>query len=209
MFDLLSPMVPEPVTLRNAFVTLEPLEIRHAPDLYDAIDDGMFAYMPMRSRVKTSSEVRRYVEFQVRRPNTITFAVIDNAAGRAVGSTSYLNIRAEHRGLEIGSTWISKASRGTRINPAMKHLMLSHAFGTLGAVRVELRTDARNARSRAAIEKLGAVCEGTLRAHMIMPDAALRDTVVYAITRDDWAGVKRGLLDRLGVDDDDEDHKKR
>ena len=199
MFDLLSPMVPEPVTLRNEIVTLEPLDVRHARDLCDAIDDGVFTYMPMRSSVKTISEVRRYVEFQVRRPGTVTFAVIDNASGRAVGSTSYLGIRPEHRGLEIGSTWISKAARGTQINPAMKHLMLSHAFGTLGAVRVELRTDAQNAHSRAAIEKLGAVFEGMMRAHMIMPDATLRDTAVYAITREDWAGVEAGLRARLSA----------
>lgn len=192
-------MVPAPVTLRNAFVTLEPLDVQHTRDLCDAIDDGVFAYMPMRSSVKTISEVRRYVEFQIRRPNTITFAVIDNARGRAVGSTSYLHIRAEHRGLEIGSTWISKASRGTRINPAMKHLMLSHAFETLGAVRVELRTDARNAQSRKAIEKLGAQFEGIMRAHMIMPDKALRDTAVYSIVRDEWTGVNARLQERLSA----------
>lgn len=197
MFDLLTPMLPEPVTLRNEVVTLEPMDVRHARDLCDAIDDGVFAFMPMRSSVKTINEVRRYVEFQVRRPSTITFAVIDNATGRAVGSTSYLNIRADHRGLEIGSTWISKASRGTKINPAMKHLMLSHAFETLGAVRVELRTDGRNAQSRKAIEKLGARFEGIMRAHMIMPDRALRDTAVYSITRGEWPGIDERLRARI------------
>lgn len=199
MFDLLSAMVPEPVTLRNEVVTLEPMDVRHARDLCDAIDEGVFAYMPMRSSVKSMSEVRRYVEFQVRRPNTITFAVIDNATERAVGTTSYLNIRAEHRGLEIGSTWISKASRGTRINPAMKHLMLSHAFETLGAVRVELRTDGRNAQSRKAIEKLGARFEGMMRAHMIMPDGVLRDTAVYSIVREEWKAIDLQLMSRLGI----------
>ncbi len=199
MFDLLTPMVPEPVTLRNDVVTLEPLDLRHARDLCDAIDDGVFAYVPMRSSVKTINEVRRYVEFQVRRPSTVTFAVIDNATGKAIGSTSYLNIRPEHRCMEIGSTWITRSARGTKINPAMKHLMLSHAFDTLGAVRVELRTDARNAPSRAAIEKLGAVFEGMLRAHMIMPDRALRDTAVYAMTRDDWDGVESRLRARISA----------
>jgi RimJ/RimL family protein N-acetyltransferase len=199
MFDLLTPMVPKPVRLRNEIVTLEPLDVRHARDLCDALDDGVFEYMPMRSSVRSISEVRRYVEFQVRRPNTITFAVIDNATGRAVGSSSYLNIRAEHRGMEIGSTWISKDARGTGINPAMKHLMLSHAFETLGAIRVELRTDARNARSRAAIEKLGAQFEGLMRAHMIMPDGALRDTAVYAITLDAWAELAQRLIDRISA----------
>lgn len=199
MFDLLTPMLPEPVTLRNEVVTLEPMDVRHARDLCDAIDDGVFAFMPMRSSVKTINEVRRYVEFQVRRPSTITFAVIDNATGRAVGSTSYLNIRPEHRGLEIGSTWISKSSRGTRINPAMKHLMLVHAFETLGTVRVELRTDARNAPSRAAIEKLGAEFEGIMRAHMIMPDRALRDTAVYSIVRGEWPGIDERLRARINA----------
>lgn len=192
-------MVPEPVTLHNEVVTLEPMDVRHARDLCDAIDDGVFAYMPMRSSVKTISEVRRYVEFQVRRPNTITFAVIDNATERAVGTTSYLNIRAEHRGVEIGSTWISRASRGTKINPAMKHLMLSHAFERLCAVRVELRTDGRNAQSRKAIEKLGARFEGMMRAHMIMPDGVLRDTAVYSIVREEWAGIDAKLQEQLGA----------
>ena len=192
-------MVPAPVTLHNEVVTLEPLDVRHSRDLCDAIDDGVFAYMPMRSSVKTISEVRRYVEFQMKRANTITFAVIDNATGRAVGSTSYLHIRPEHRGLEIGSTWISKSSRGTKINPAMKHLMLSHAFETLGTVRVELRTDARNAQSRKAIEKLGAQFEGMMRAHMIMPDKALRDTAVYSIVRDEWTGVNARLQEQLSA----------
>ncbi|MFG0245037.1 MAG: GNAT family N-acetyltransferase [Phycisphaerales bacterium JB052] len=199
MFDLLTPMVPLPVTLCNEVVTLEPIEPRHAPDLQAALDDRVFEYMPMRSSVKTPNEVRRYVDFQQRRAETIAFAVIDNSSGAAIGSTSFMNIRAEHRGLEIGSTWITKSARGTRVNPAMKHLMLSHAFDGLGAVRVELKTDARNLRSRSAILKLGAQFEGLMRAHMIMPDGALRDSAVYSITREDWAGVERGLLARLGA----------
>lgn len=197
MFDLLAPMVPDPVTLRNEVVSLELIENRHASDLCAALDDDVFAFMAMRSSVKTLSEVRRYVEFQQRRTETIAFAVIDNSSGRAIGSSSFMNIRAEHRGLEIGSTWISKASRGTKINPAMKHLMLSNAFEVLGTVRVELKTDARNLRSRSAILKLGALYEGMLRAHMIMPDGALRDSAMYSITRDEWPGVDAGLRARL------------
>ena len=192
-------MVPEPVTLRNEVVTLEPLENRHAPDLHEALDDRVFEYMPMRSSVKTIIETRRYVEFQQNRPNTIAFAVIDNTSGRAIGSSSFMNMRVEHRGLEIGSTWITSSARGTRVNPAMKHLMLSHAFDALGAIRVELRTDARNLRSRAAILKLGALFEGIHRHHLIMPDGRLRNTAAYAITRDEWPDVERGLLTRLGV----------
>lgn len=195
--NLLDPMHIQPVTLRNEFVTLEPLALRHASDIVDAIDDAVFRYMPMRSSVRTPSEVRRYIEFQSSRPNTLAFAVIDNASNKAVGSTSFMNIRADHRGLEIGSTWISAASRGTKINPSMKLLMLEHAFEACGAIRVELRTDARNAQSRAAIEKLGAIFEGILRAHIIMPDGHLRDTASYSVTRQEWSEVKESLSNRV------------
>lgn len=195
--NLLDAMEIHPVTLRNEFVTLEPLALKHASDIAEAIDDAVFRYMPMRSSVRTASEVRRYIEFQSSRPNTIAFAVIDNARAKAVGSTSYMNIRPDHRGLEIGSTWISAASRGTKINPSMKLLMLEHAFDACGAIRIELRTDARNAQSRAAIEKLGAIYEGTLRAHIIMPDRHLRDTASYSITKQDWPPIKESLTNRV------------
>ena len=195
--DLLTSMRVEPVTLTSDRVTLEPLEHKHAPALIDALDDDTFRYMPMRSRVKTPSELRRYIDFQTTRDDTLAFAVIDNSTGRAVGSTSYMSIRPEHRSLEIGSTWIARPARGTPVNPSMKRLLLAHAFETLGAVRVELKTDARNERSRRAIAKLGATEEGTLRSHMIMPDSTLRDTVVYAITREQWPGVRERLDERL------------
>ncbi|MEX0876384.1 MAG: GNAT family protein [Phycisphaerales bacterium] len=195
--SLLEPMRVEPTAMSNGVVRLEPLDIAHAVDLHAAIDDRAFEFMPMRSSVRTLPEVRRYIGFQSSRPDTIAFAVIDNTSGRAVGSTSFMSIRAEHRSLEIGSTWLAASARGTRINPAMKHLMLRHAFDTLVAVRVELRTDALNARSRRAIEKLGAVPEGVLRSHMIMPDGRLRDTVVYAITRAEWPTVRERLRSRF------------
>ena len=196
--NLLEPMNAQPVTLRNEFVTLEPLAIKHAADIGEAIDDQVFRYMPMRSSVRTPSEIRRYIEFHSTRPSTLSFAVIDNSIGKAVGSTSYLNIRPDHRGLEIGSTWISKASRGTKINPAMKLLMLEHAFDTLGAIRVVLSTDNRNEHSKAAISKLGAAFEGVLAAHIIMPDGHKRDTAGYSITERNWTGVRAGLVARLG-----------
>ncbi|MCA9303668.1 MAG: GNAT family N-acetyltransferase [Phycisphaerales bacterium] len=195
--DPLEPMGVVPVTLRNDHVTLEPLSLDHAADIAQALDDEVFRYMPMRSSVRTPSEVQRYIQSQLARPNALAFAVIDHASGRCVGSTSYMNIRTEHRGLEIGSTWISAASRGTKINPSMKLLMLGHAFETLGAIRVELRTDARNAQSRAAIEKLGAVFEGLLRVHMVMSDGHLRDTALYSITRDEWPGTRESLKNRV------------
>jgi RimJ/RimL family protein N-acetyltransferase len=198
MMTPLDPMIVEPVTLSNGFVTLEPLSMKHAEDLHAAVDDRVFEFMPMRSAVQTPKEIRRYIEFQLSRSKVLVFAVIDKTTGKAIGSTSYMNIRCDHRGLEIGSTWITASARGTKINPSMKHLMIKHAFEELGAIRVELRTDARNARSRAAILKLGAVFEGTLRNHIIMPDGHFRDTVVYAIVPEQWPSIEQQLLDRIG-----------
>lgn len=188
-----------PITLNNGIVTLEPINLSHCDDLVEALDDQVFAYMPMRSSIRTKSEVRRYIEFQQRRTETIAFAVIDGSSGKAVGSTSYMNIREEHYGLEIGSTWISKSARGTKINPSMKYLMLKHAFEELGAIRVELKTDARNAQSRAAILKLGAVFEGLTRNHIIMPDGYYRDSAVYSIIPDQWDLISSQLLNRINT----------
>lgn len=186
-----------PVTLANEIVTLEPIAIKHAADIVESIDADVFKYMPMRSAVITANQVRRYIEFQIKRPNTVTFTVIDNATGKAIGSSSYLNIMPDHYGLEIGSTWISQQSRGTKINPAMKLLMLEHAFEQLGAIRVVLSTDNRNEHSKAAIAKLGAQSEGILRNHIIMPDGHLRDSAVYSIIDSEWNDVRDGLHARL------------
>ena len=191
------PMNAQPVSLTNGIVTLEPIALSHCDDFVEALDDQVFTYMPMRSAVRTKNEVRRYIEFQMSRANTVVFSVIECATGKAIGSTSYMNIRSEHYGLEIGSTWITKRARGTAINPSMKYLMLNHAFEELQAIRVELKTDARNERSRAAILKLGAVYEGTMVNHIIMPDGYFRDTVMYSITPKQWAGVRQGLLSRI------------
>ena len=195
----LNPMNCVPITLTNSIVTLEPIALKHASDIGQAIDKDVFKYMPMRSSVISPSEIRRYIEFQIRRSNTVTFAIIDNATGRAIGSTSYLNISADHYGLEIGSTWITKSARGTKINPSMKHLMLKHAFEELGAIRVVLSTDNRNEHSKAAISKLGATHEGILRNHIIMPDGHYRNSAVYSIIPDQWDAISQGLLVRINA----------
>jgi N-acetyltransferase len=197
MFDPHTPLVPQTVVLSNHVVTLEPIAHKHTDAIVEALDDSVFAYMPMRSSIRTKNEVRRYIDFQLSRPSTIVFAVIENTSGKAIGSTSYMNIRPDHRGLEIGSTWIAKHARGTKVNPSMKYLMLKHAFEELGAIRVELKTDARNTQSRAAILKLGAHFEGILRQHIIMPDGHLRDSAMYSIIPDQWEDVSTTLLTRI------------
>ena len=129
------------------------------------------------------------------------FTVRLRASGEVVGSTTYCDIREGHRGAEIGWTWYAPAHRGTRVNPECKLLLLTHAFrGGLfdePAIRVCLKTDARNQRSRRAILKLGAEFEGVLRSHVIMPDKHRRDSAMYSITEAEWPAVERGLRERL------------
>ena len=120
------------------------------------------------------------------------------ARGRAVGSTRYGNIEPAHRKLEIGWTWIAPAWQRTAVNTECKYLLLSHAFEDLGADRVELKTDARNAASRAAILRIGAIQEGILRHHMLAAGGRVRDTVYFSILADEWPDVKAGLERKLG-----------
>jgi len=181
----------QPVSLEDDAVRLEPLAPGHAGDLLDVLDTETFEYMRSGPASIDRPAVDAYVAALIAKPGNLAFAVIDRASGRAMGSTSYRDISPENFGLEIGSTWIAPYARGTGINTRMKRLLITHAFDDLGAIRVELRTDVLNARSRRAIEKLGALEEGVLRAHIIMPTGRLRDTVVYAITANRWEQVRR------------------
>ena len=133
-------------------------------------------------------------------PDVVPFVIVRRDSGQVVGLTSYLDIRENHKGLEIGYTWISTPERGGVTNPEMKFLLLRHAFERLGAIRVQLKTDQRNLHSQAAISKLGAQREGVLRHHMIMPDGHLRDTVVYSIVASEWPEVRHRLIHRLGYE---------
>lgn len=182
-------------TLAGAEVTLRPFEAEDAGTLFAARDEGLLAYLPSQGG-RDAAGFAADLERLAGAPDVVLFTVL--VGGRAAGVTSYLDIRPRHRGLEIGHTWIARAHHGTRVNPEMKLLLLEHAFERLGCVRVQLKTDARNAQSRRAIEKLGAVREGVLRRHMILPDGFVRATVLYSITDAEWAGVRAGLEARLG-----------
>lgn len=139
---------------------------------------------------------------------TVDWQLAEQAAGRwllhaviapggaAVGQSCYLALRPEHAGVEIGGTWYGPAARGTTINPAAKLLLFGHAFAC-GAERVEQKTDALNARSRAAMEKSGATFEGIHRRHLRRPDGTWRDTAWYSVLREEWPAVKAGLEARL------------
>ncbi len=198
-------------------VVLEPLRIEHAEALAACADETTFRWFPVRpASVEptgvgpvTVDAMERLIERFLAAEDRRGFAVIERATGRVVGSSSYLDVRPAHRGLEIGSTWIAPDRRGTTTNPAMKSAMLAMAFETDvfgagsvesgSAIRVQLKTHHDNARSQRAIGKLGAVLEGTLRNHMLMPDGSVRHTVMYSITREEWPGVRAGLMERVGI----------
>jgi RimJ/RimL family protein N-acetyltransferase len=127
------------------------------------------------------------------------FVIIFRATDQIVGSTRYIDIATKHKGVEIGWTWLTPSVWRTSVNTECKYLLLRHAFETAGAIRVQLKTDSRNLQSQAAIERIGAVKEGILRRHRIMPDGHLRDSVYYSIIAEEWPAVKarlEGLLAR-------------
>jgi RimJ/RimL family protein N-acetyltransferase len=128
----------------------------------------------------------------------LPFTVVHLASGRVAGATRYLNIMPKDRGLEIGGTWYGLEFQRTPVNTECKYLLLRHAFEKLGAIRVQLKTDLRNERSQRAMERIGALREGILRNHMILPDGRYRDSVIYSILDTEWVQVKKNLEEKLG-----------
>jgi len=194
-------MQPEPITLSGQFVRVEPLALAHAADLaLVATEEGIWSYMPAKVP-QNQADVEALIEAalaEAKKGVRLPFSIIDLKGGRAIGSTSYLDIAPAHRRIEIGWTWLGAPARRTAINTECKYLLLKHAFEALGCGRVQLKTDARNLRSQAAIERLGAVKEGVLRRHMILPDGHVRDTVMYSITAAEWPMVTKRLQAFLG-----------
>ena len=138
-----------------------------------------------------------YWQAMVGMEGRIGFAVRDRASGRIAGTSSFFSIDPDNRTLEIGGTWLRPEHRGTPVNPEMKLLMLGAAFGA-GALRVQFSVDSRNARSQAAVLKLGAVKEGVIRRHRITWTGHRRDTALFSILDEEWPAVRAGLLERLG-----------
>lgn len=187
----------KPVTLAGRAARLEPLAPQHAQALAEAATPELFIYhFPPREYSPAGFE--ELIAFLQSAAGFCPFAIVDRGSEVAIGVTCYLDIRPEHRGVEIGFTWIGKPHQGTRINPECKYLLFRHAFDDQQAVRVQLKTDLRNVQSQRAIAKLGAVREGVLRKHMIRPDGYLRDTVMYSVTSEEWPRVRAGLEERLG-----------
>lgn len=187
--------------LENRHVRLEPLSLQHHDGLVEAAQDGEL-WRAWYTHIPEPSGMRAEIERRLSLQQTGTMApwtIVDPTTGRALGMTTYMNIDAPNRHVEIGSTWAAASVQGTLVNPAMKHLLLSRAFDELDCICVEFRTHWHNRQSRSAIEKLGAKQDGVLRNHQLMPGGGLRDTVVYSILPTEWPTVRSGLEHRLGM----------
>src|SRR5512140_3085611 len=190
----------QPVTLAGRFVRLEPLREEHVAGLAAiGLDDSIWKYMPY-GYMRSEADIRGWVREIISRASAggdLPFAVIDLASGCVAGATRYMEIRPAHRGLEIGGTWYGAAYRRTHVNTECKYLLLEHAFEQLKCIRVQLKTDSRNERSQRAIERLGAVREGVLRNHLILPDGHVRHSIYYSILDSEWPNVKARLEEML------------
>lgn len=189
-----------PPTLSGRWVRLEPLEDRHAEGLFEASRDPEIWRHLIIPQPQSVAEMREYIA-TARVPSfegpQLPFATINLADGSVAGTTRFMAMVAAHRVLEIGWTWLAPRHQRTAINTECKLLLLRHAFEMLGAQRVQLKTDIRNTKSQAAIERLGAVREGVLRALRIRTDGSPRDTVFYSILRDEWPTVRARLEQAL------------
>lgn len=190
-----------PVALTGKHVRLEPMTEVHIPALAEiGVGQTFWDYM-LYGRMETEADMAGWVRdilARAERRTDLPFVAIHLASGRVAGATRYLNILPNDKGLEVGGTWYGLDFQRTAVNTECKYLMLSHAFETLGCIRVQIKTDSLNERSQKAIERIGAVKEGVLRNHMILPDGRIRHSVFYSILDTEWPDVKKNLEELLG-----------
>jgi RimJ/RimL family protein N-acetyltransferase len=189
------------VHLAGSRVRLEPLERSHLPGLVAAGADPA-TWTWMHAPLTDEASMRTWMEEALRIRDAgaeVPFATVDATTGRVLGSTRFMSIAPTHRRLEIGWTWLAPAAHGTGANTEAKYLMLEHAFEQLGAMRVELKTDARNDRSRAALAGIGATFEGVSRRHQLMGSGRVRDSAWFAVVDEDWPLVRDRLRARLAA----------
>jgi RimJ/RimL family protein N-acetyltransferase len=188
-----------PVTLTGRHTTLEPLTPEHRDALVSAVNDGemwRLWYTSIPKPENMLAEIERRID-QQSKGSMLPFAVRRNDTGAICGMTTYLNIDALNRHVEIGATWYAASAQRTGINTEAKLLLLAHAFEQLKCIAVEFRTSFMNQQSRAAIARLGAKQDGILRNHILMPGAGYRDTVVFSIIESEWPTIKRHLQYKL------------
>lgn len=195
----MSEMVIAPVILEGQHVRLEPLAPRHAAGLAEVgLDEELWKWIP--TPVRTAEEMSGYVQAALKEQtngSALPFALVERSSGHIIGSTRYGNIDREHHRMEIGWTWVARQWQRTAINTEAKYLLLRHAFETPKCIRVELKTDSLNERSRAAILRIGAREEGTFRNHMITSSGRIRHTVYFSILDSEWPEVKASLEEKL------------
>jgi RimJ/RimL family protein N-acetyltransferase len=191
--------LPEIPILQGEFVRLEPLVEQRAAELSEACQDGKLFEL-WYTRVPSPETMKQEIASRLglyASGSMMPFAIIDKLSGKAIGMTTFMNIKLENFKVEIGSTWLAASYQKTAINPEAKLLMLGFAFGDLNCNAVELRTHESNIQSRAAIEKLGAKLDGVLRNDMVMPNGSIRNTAVYSITKDEWPAIALSLSARI------------
>src|SRR6266849_1516887 len=185
-------MVVNPVLLVGVQVRLEPLAKTHLAGLAEVgLDEELWRWIP--TSVGTREEMAAYIETALSEQEhgaSLPFAIVEKATGRTIGSTRYGNIDRTHHRVEIGWTWVAREWQRTAVNTEAKYLLLKHAFDTLGCMRVELKTDSLNERSRAAILRIGAREEGIFRNHMITASGRIRHSVYFSIIDSEWPAVR-------------------
>ena len=187
--------------LEGEVVRLEPIAPAHEEGLWEASRDPRTWRWLSILQPRTRAELHAYLDAALANAaegSELPLVTILRASGRVVGSTRFLTLRPEHRSIEIGWTWLTPEAWGTGANVEAKLLMLEHAFETLGCLRVELKTDARNERSRGAMAALPAQFEGVHRKHMLVRGGERRDSAWYSVLDDEWPAVRANLLRRLG-----------
>ncbi|ACM34315.1 GNAT family N-acetyltransferase [[Acidovorax] ebreus] len=186
----------EPVTLRQSGLRLEPLALAHEAGLAAAAADGELWRLRVTS-VPEPQDTRAYIETALRMRDEgarFAFAVLDDATGRVLGTTSYHDILPAVKRVEIGYTWYAQSVQRTHVNTTAKLLMMGHAFDTLGCHVVGWRTDNFNFASQRAIERLGAKKDGVIRGHALRRDGTIRDTVMYSMRSGEWPEARAQLL---------------
>lgn len=188
-----------PVTLEGRHVRLELLAKGHLDGLAAVgLDEELWRWIP--TAVRTREEMAAYIDTALdeqARGVSLPFAILEKATWRAIGSTRFASIDRVHHRVEIGWTWVAREWQRTAMNTEAKYLLLRHAFETLGCIRVELKTDSLNERSRAAILRIGAKEEGTFRNHMITASGRIRHSVYFSIIDSEWPAVKLGIEAKL------------
>lgn len=202
MNDIFTPLnITLPVTLEGSVVRLEPIRREHAQLFWDVAKNDLedvFRWIPY--SMKTSEDFETLVDkafSEQERGESIVFATVERGSGKTVGSTRFMNIDRVNKRVEIGSTWIAPAWQRTAVNTEAKYLMLRHAFEAWGCIRVELKTDGLNQKSRNAILRIGAKEEGTLRRHLVTSTGRVRDTVYFSILDSEWPEAKARLESKL------------